>query len=154
MQIEKNGKSMITLEEFNQFVLLGGIVDGTKGGLLIGNSHLDGGIYVIRQYKNEQLYEFIAELEGWEYIICPQATLNYKVYLETINAKYSGSKEIFKEYEIPENITVIDTSPIISGIKELNKIVFFGECTQYIVNKHSTKKYLIELNNINNEYGS
>lgn len=68
MPIEKDGKLMFTLAELKPIAEGNGIVNGTLGGLILGNTHSDGGIKVIRQYQKEELYAVIAEFEGWEYI--------------------------------------------------------------------------------------
>ena len=152
MPIEKDGRMMLTYEELEPIADANGIVNGTVGGLILGNSHSDGGIKVIRPYNSEGIYEVIAEFEGWEYILSPLATSEEKEYLTKINSEYSGTKKPFSEFKIPEGITILDTNPMIENIKESNKLILLNGQEQFIINKHSTKKYLIELENINKKY--
>ena len=152
MPIQKDGKLMFTLADLKPIAEGNGIVDGTFGGLILGNTHSEGGIKVIRQYKKEELYEIIAEFEGWEYIINPLATNKETEYLTKLNSEFVDTKEKFIEYEIPNGIEIIDTKPIFENIKETNKLILLDEWSQFIINKHSTKKYLIELDNLNKKY--
>lgn len=73
-------------------------------------------------------------------------------YLTKINSEFIDSKEKFVEYEIPNGIEIIDTKPIFENIKETNKLILLDERSQFIINKHSTKKYLTELDNLNKKY--
>lgn len=152
MPLEKDGKLMYTLDDLKPIAEGNAIVDGTLGGLILGNSHSDGGIKVICQYKKEELYEVIAEFEGWEYILNPLATTKEMEYLKKINSEYMNTKEEFIEYEIPNGIEIIDTKPIFENMKETNKLILLNEWSQFIINKHSTKKYLGELNYLNKKY--
>lgn len=151
MTFDKDRKGLISQEVLQPLFDVGAIVYGSNGGLLLGNYHSEGGIKVIRKY-DENLYEFVAELEGWEYIMCAEATYYDVEYLKKINNEFDGSSTGFVEYEIPNSITVIDTTPFIENIKETNKIVLFGEFSHFIINKYSTKKYLKELEEINKKY--
>ena len=143
---------MFTLADLKPIGEGNGIVDGTLGGLILGNTHSDGGIKVIRQYRSEKLYEVIAKFEGWEYILNPLATTKEMEYLTKLNSEFVNTKEEFIEYEIPNGIEIIDTKPIFDNIKETNKLILLSEWSQFIINKHSTKKYLTELNNLNKKY--
>lgn len=58
MPIEKDGKLILTYDELKLLAGVGEIVDGTLGGLILGNSHSDGGIKVIRQYLREVIYRW------------------------------------------------------------------------------------------------
>jgi hypothetical protein len=152
MPIEKDGKIMLTITDLKPIVEGNGIVNGTKGGLILGNHHNEGGIKVIRQYNNEELYEVIAEIEGWEYVLSPLTTIKELEYLKKLNAEFVGTTELFEEFEIPSGINILDTKPIFENIKVTNKLVLISEYSQFIVNKFSTKKYLIQLDNLNKKY--
>jgi ribonucleotide reductase beta subunit family protein with ferritin-like domain len=152
MPIKNNGKIMLTLDDLKPIAEGNGIVDGTLGGLILGNAHSIGGIKVIRQYQKEELYEVIAEFEGWEYILNPLATAKEIKYLTKLNSEFVDTKKEFTEYEIPNGIEIIDTRPIFENVKETNKLILLNEWSQFIINKHSTKKYLTELDNLNKKY--
>ena len=74
MPIESDGKIYLTQTELKPIFAGKGLVDGTRGGLLLGNNHSEGGVLVIRKAHKEDLFEIIAELEGWQFIINPLAT--------------------------------------------------------------------------------
>lgn len=151
MPIQKDGKTLLTQEELQPIFDGNAIIDCSKGGLLMGNYHSEGGIKVIRKYE-DNLYEVVAELEGWEYVMCPEATYWDVEYLKAINDEFTGTSDDFVEYEIPDHITLIDAKPIFEGVKESGKILLFEDYAYYIINKNSTKKYLEELNTLNKKY--
>ncbi|GAB7087574.1 hypothetical protein [Marinifilum fragile] len=145
----RNNKILYTLSDLEPLIEARQIIDGTKGGLILGNSHTKGGIKVIRQYKNEKLFEVIAEFEGWEYILNPYATYHEYELITKINSEFKGSKEKFQEYEIPRDIDILDTRATDKERKDLNKLILLGRYSQFIINKHSTKKHLHFLNQLN-----
>jgi hypothetical protein len=145
----RDNKLLLTLTDLEPLVQAKKIVDGTRGGLILGNLHSEGGIKVIRQYQNEELYEVIAEFEGWEYILNPYATYKECELLTKINSEFVGFKETFREYEIPTDIDILDTRATSGEGKDLNKLILLGEYSQFIINKHSTKKHLHLLNELN-----
>lgn len=152
MPIVKDGETLFTHIDLKPLVENEGIIDATKGGLILGISHKEGGIKVFAQYKNESLYEIIAEFEGWEYILNPTATANNLEYLNKINEEFVNTKIDFIEYDIPNNIATLDVRPVIPHLKSTSKFLLIGQYDQFIVNKHATKKYLNELNALNKEH--
>lgn len=144
---------MFTLAEVQSVADENGIVNGILGGLVLGNSHVDGGIKVIRQYREEKLYEIIAELEGWEYVLNPATTQKELDHLNQLNSEFATMKELFKPFEIPDGIDIIDARPVIENRKDTSRLILFSEYSQFIVNKYSTKKYLTELDLVNKKYG-
>lgn len=152
MPIEKDEKLLLTLPELKPIVEVNGIVDGTKGGLILGNYHSEGGIKVIKQYQNDELYEVVAEFEGWEYILSPFTTNKELEYLTKLNSEFIRYTEPFEEYKIPNGIDVIDTRPLFKNIKETNKLILLSDHPQFIINKYSTKKYLNKLDILNKKH--
>ena len=128
------------------------IIDGTKGGLLIGNYHEYGGILVVREYMDKVL--LVAEIESYEYILNSKSSLDNSEEISSINQIYKPhvSDMIFKEYQIPKNIRVIDAkTKIIDGKKERPLLLIRGKL-QWCVNKFSTQNYLEKLNKMNEKY--
>ncbi len=152
MPIERNGKILYTVEDLKPLVEGNAIIDGTSGGLILGNYHSEGGIKVIRQCLDEKLYDIVAEFESWEYILSPMATTKNLEYIKRLNSEFKGETLKFIEYEIPETVNILDTRPMFENDKNTNKLIIIGEYPQFIVNKYSTKKYLNELNKINIKY--
>jgi hypothetical protein len=147
----RDGKTLFTQAELQPLFDAGAIINGSNGGLLLGNSHSEGGVKVIKKL-DDKLYEVVAELEGWEYIICAEGTYRDEEYLATINGEFDGTSENFTEYEIPRSITKIDTRLLLEDFSEISKILIFGEYAHFIINKNSTKKYLKELDALNKKY--
>jgi len=145
----RDNKILYTLSDLEPLAAANQIIDGSKGGLILGNTHAEGGIKVIRQYSNEELYEVIAEFEGWEYILNPFTTSKECEILTKINSEFVGSKETFLEFEIPEGVDILDTRTAFEKRKDLNKLILLGQYSQFIINKFSTKKHLTLLNELN-----
>lgn len=122
------------------------IVDGTSGGLLLGPSHDDGHLLVITEQFN--IYYLYAYVEGWEYLMKPSKT---KMHLEELKIINKPINVGFKEYEIPENISILDCrDKIINGVREKTYLLIsLPPYSQFIVNKRSTKKYLDRLEQLN-----
>ena len=57
----------LTLEELDKLIAQKIVADGTQGGLIIGNLHLEGGIHLIMPISDERL-RYVGEMEGWEYL--------------------------------------------------------------------------------------
>lgn len=139
----------ISNEEFKILKENNVIIDCSNGGLVLGNSHEKGGINLIRKNKIENNYSIILELEGWEYIISPKATYYKREHLRKINSEFQNTNLKFLEYEIPEDTMIIDARPIDKNDLTSGKLLLIDEYEQWIINKHSTKKHLTELNYIN-----
>lgn len=148
MPKDKDGKIVFTVEDLTPIVRGGGIVDATKGGLLLGNSHTEDGIKMIRENSDGE-YEVIGEVEGWEYMLSPFATEKYRSELVAINDEMKGCKDTFLEYEIDESVSILDLTPIFPNIPMTGKLLLLGKYSQFVINKYSTKKYLLELDQMN-----
>ena len=71
--------------EYLEFLLKNNlIIEGIKGGLVIGNSHDDNGINFIRAY-NDYEYYVSHEIEGFEYLMGVYPTNSHLSKLEKIN---------------------------------------------------------------------
>ena len=126
------------------------IVDGASGGLIVGNSHADGGIKGI--HKNEfGRYEITAEVEGYEYLLNPLATKSNTEYTKELNESHKHEIGNFVPYDIPDNIKILDARPkMISGF-EHQRLIIFSAMPQQVLNKVSSKNYLEELDKLNKE---
>lgn len=149
MQKLKDNKFLLTLSELKPLIYANQIIDGTKGRIIIGNSNSEGDIKVIRQYNNDELYEVLAELEGWEYILNPFTSKKEIESLTKINSEFVGTNKLFHEFKITENIDILDTRSIFKNKKKLNKLIYLGKFPQFIINKYSTAKHLTTINKLN-----
>lgn len=148
MHVDQEGRQLFDLNDLRPLVEKNLIIDVSPGGLLLGNTHDDGGILVIRHF-NIEYYEVVAEFEGWEYILNANATLHCLHKLHYINDELKGPEKPFSEYVIPESISILDVRPICQADLATRPMLILGSRDQFIVNRHSTKKYIIELEEIN-----
>lgn len=63
-------------QEFEQLSKEGKVVDARRGGLVVGRSHDEGNIYMLKQYGEG--YRVINHMEGGEYVICHEALMTHK----------------------------------------------------------------------------
>ncbi|WP_299761350.1 hypothetical protein [uncultured Dokdonia sp.] len=126
------------------------IVNGSKGGLLLGPSHEEGGIIILVKYGD--YYSLYGEAEGYEYIISPDlidiALLDYQ--FELINDRLRDISFNFNGEEDLSKITTIDAKLTITSNKYKSKYVLLDNRRFAIINKNSTKRYLREIECINN----
>lgn len=132
----------ISKEEFEQLEEKGSIVDARCGGLVIGRSHHDGNIYMIRQLPDRENYELFSNMEGGEYIINHRAYISNKDTIENINS-FRGS-----DYNV--DMEEVCRSPILLTQRYGgDKYLLIDSKSQFIVNKYATCLFLKELNKIN-----
>ena len=118
------------------------IIDARDGGLVIGRSHNDGNVYMIRQLRDNSGYEYCSNLEGGEYIICHKACRKYMKRIEEINS-YKVHGDMVDLYDICNcDILLTKNEPV-------DKYLFIDFRGQFIVNKRATSKYLCEIDLIN-----
>ncbi|WP_207493177.1 hypothetical protein [Aridibaculum aurantiacum] len=126
------------------YVAKGWAINGTKGGLILGPSHDEGGIMMWQRTTEGDGYRLKGEVEGYEYILNPGASHCYRNIFSSINKHDEHQNENWAEYSIPENISIIDTRR--SG--EPRFILLDANFS--IVNKYSTKCYLNTIEKMNN----
>lgn len=132
-------KELISKDHFDYLFENGLIVDGTNGGLVLGLSHDEGGIYMIMEC--DEGHRIIATMEGGEYL------LSYNSYAKNKDRLISINSERPKQYFI--DMDVLRKTPII----QVNSIQYLllDKKGQFIVNKDATCHYLEELNLLNND---
>jgi hypothetical protein len=126
------------------------VIDGTKGGLIVGPSHEEGGVLVVREYLDKILV--VAELEGYEYFINAKASKQYYSEIEKINSAYEQRVDYvkFASYKIPATIRVIDVQhKKVDGKSERPLLLMRQD--QWCVNRLSSKEYLKQLDQMNNK---
>lgn len=119
----------------------GKAIDATLGGLILGRSHNQGGIYF--WVKKEESYVLEGEVEGFEYILNFGATNYYSKSMHWFH-KYEEHKHDFKEYTPPSHIKLLDTRQAIDA-----KFLLFDIGGFSIINKYSTKGYLNTIDQMN-----
>lgn len=149
--IELLPQNRISLNELHFLISNNLIIEGVKGGLIIGPSHLEGGISIIMNDSKNDFYT-ILEVEGWEYLLNPFSTDKNLEELENINSEYSERLNEFYEYTLPENISILNCTPKTINGKFFKPVIPFGRNAQMIINKVSTQRYLDKIDKINSEF--
>lgn len=131
-------------QEFEQLSKEGKVVDARRGGLVVGRSHDEGNIYMLKQYGEG--YRVINHMEGGEYVICHEALMTHKDRIISMNSKRMKCKFV--------DIDVLRHTPLLVTTQKGNfdKSLLFDERVQFVVNKGSTCYYLEELNWLNEHY--
>jgi hypothetical protein len=114
------------------------IVEGIRGGLILGNFHSEGGILTIMATRPNE-YEIIVEVEAYEYMMNTFLTSGEMQIVEKINQTHL-TKEI-KKYSPPNEINIIDARG--------NKVILMGVAPQFVVNKNATLQNLYFLDELN-----
>lgn len=127
-------------DEFKELFKSGCIVDARCGGLVLGRSHDEGNIYMIRECPGG--YEVCGHMEGGEYIIRHEACLRHEDRIISIN------KEKPERYFI--DIDILRKTPILQVLPEQCLLIDYRGA--FIVNKKATCYYLEELNRLNTFY--
>lgn len=137
-------------EKVAEYTSLGLTIDGTKGGLLLGQPHSNGGIKFLMRYADG--YRLMGEFEGQEYLLNPGATQCYRDNLKQLN---QYNKDILLGLSEPtefDGITIIDCRTNDKLFK--SKIVLLdARSSQYIINKYSTRRHLKTLEELNSSIG-
>ncbi len=131
--IQKKHFFEITINEFDFLNKRGLVFDGTKGGLVLGKLHQDGGIHFIQQCSEEKL-RYIGEMEGWEYLTAPPTEYNDKQFFHINELTKNTNPDADTSFEIPENCKVIDTRHC--------EIAFLlvSHKSQFVINRFATRK--------------
>lgn len=127
----------ISKEEFQQLWDADEIADARRGGLVVGRSHAEGNIYMIRQYTNIDAYEDFSNMEGGEYIINHEAYLLHKDRIEYINSF------LIREYNV--DMEEVCRTPLIITQRldrDKDKLLLIDNKGQFIVNKHATCMFI------------
>ncbi len=131
-----------------RYISMGLAIDGTKGGLLLGHPHSNGGIPVLIKYADG--YRLMAEFEGQEYFLNPGASNNFTNKLFEINQSKTDKLLGLKQPTDLSGITVIDCFTD-SDVYISKFLLIDARGSQFIVNKYSTWKNLRTLEELNNE---
>ena len=95
---------------------------------------------LLKEPKTETTFEYIAEMEGWEYLTHFKTASKYRNELAEINERTKPiSKYIKTTFKIPETCKIIDTTE-----KEI-AFILISNYNQFIVNRFATKKHIQEI---------
>ena len=143
---QSNGPVIINHDTLISLCSSGKIIDAREGGLVLGRSHAEGDICILK--SNEDGKFFIDGcLEGGEYLVNTLAAEKNKQRIEEINKYY-----VKNEVCALDNIRLSMKTRIINTHSEpSDKLIFFGGSPIFIVNKYATAKSYYELEALNHE---
>jgi hypothetical protein len=129
-----------TMKEYEE---KGWALQASGGGLVLGRSHEEGGIFC--WIKQETDYVLEAEIEGYEYILNPGAAYYYQKIFDQFNKPKEHSYLSEPCYNPPPHIKVLDARGTFEPKHLLFELGHFA-----VVNKKSTSGYLETLEEMNN----
>lgn len=141
-------EQFFSISQVEDFFDNGLAVDGTNGGLVLGPSHEEGGIYMLKFIGYG--YSLIGEMEGYEYFLNPAASAYFFSSFRHFNDYENDQTENFFDYSIPEDVTTIDAKLSNNSDYKSKFLVFDNRFHFAICNKFSTKKNLPSINTLNN----
>lgn len=135
---------ILSKQEFEHLSKNGKVIDARRGGLVVGRSHDEGNIYMLKQCIDG--YKVINHMEGGEYVVCHEALVAHKDRIIYMNSKQMKCKFV--------DIDVLRHTPLLVTTQKgsSDKFLLFDERGQFVVNKGSTCYFLEELNWINEHY--
>lgn len=123
----------INFDELDLLIKKGLVFDGTKGGLVLGKLHKDGGIHFLLQSSEEKI-RYIGEMEGWEYLTPPINDNNKDHFFEINELTKNKNSEEDTSFKIPENCKIIDTRHC-----EIAFLVVSNK-SQFVINRFATRE--------------
>ncbi len=140
-------KSHMTLllrqEAILEMLSSGILIDGRKGGLVVGPSHEEGNIFLLYQCQADK-YTIIGTMEGGEYLLSHMTYLLYRDRINIINAWDPPATSLLQKDEIPSGVRVINAFGETS-----EKMILIDHEGQFIINKFATSKFLEEIDVLN-----
>ena len=140
-------KQFYDFNSVERYISMGLAIDGTKGGLLLGHPHSNGGIPVLIKYAEG--YRLMAEFEGQEYLLNPGVSKDLTDKLRLINKHDSDIQLGLKQPTDLSGITTIDCFTD-SDIYTSKFLLIDSRGKQFLINKYSTWRHLKTLEDINN----
>jgi hypothetical protein len=140
-------EQLFTHDEVNQFQRDGAFIDGRNGGLVLGPSHSEGGIYFLFEYPEG--FRLFGELEGLEYILSRERNRSGLERMSGINNRKRDIDAYNSSWQIPDGITILDARSE-SEFYQAKYMLLDVRGGFAIVNKYSTQKFIRKLETINN----
>lgn len=116
------------------------VIDARRGGLIVGRSHDDGGITVVRaNYKDGFPLWAELEMEGMEFLMNPAATEKHRCRLMEINSLNQPTDASDDGCNIACDVYNV----------EGGNAILITNYEQAIINKYATRRYIRELCELN-----
>ena len=118
------------------------LLDGRRGGLVLGPSHEEGNIFLLYE-KQAGKYEILGTMEGGEYLLSHEAYRTFKDRIDEINSWEFPTA-------FPGKIEISKKTLIINAFgKSSEKVILIDRRGQFIVNKFAVGRYLAEIEALN-----
>ena len=137
-------KELLSSEFIDELIKNEDFIDGRKGGLILGNSHKNGGVLFLYQFPEG--FRVFGEVEGYEYVLSKESTDKHRRKLNDIGNYDRDVTQEFEPFEIPEHIKIIDAR---KNSYESKYVLLDTRGGFAIINKYSTKIYLSEIDFLN-----
>lgn len=124
----------------------GAVVDGRRGGLIIGRSHAEGNIYLVQQAEPDR-YEIHTSVEGGEYLLSHVATIKHFERISEINS-WTGNSRSLSAIPISNSTRIINTTS-----EPGDKTILIDHRGQFVINKNATVRFYDEIERLNHEAG-
>jgi len=88
---------IFSIEEIHKLNDLKIVFNGEKGGLVLGNSHDDGGIHLLQLDIEKNIIKYAGEMEGFEYLSSPlksELHSNDLVRINNLVSEIDRNKEV------------------------------------------------------------
>ncbi|WP_159018038.1 hypothetical protein [Algibacter sp. L3A6] len=144
MKYKHYNKELLSDDFINNLISKNDFIDGRDGGLVLGNSHENGGIFFLYQFPEG--FRVFGNIEGYEYIVNKESTDKNRYDLEKISDFDRDFTDVFESYEIPKGIKIIDAR---KNNKESKYILLDVRGKFAIINKYSTKANLSKIDFLN-----
>jgi len=144
MRVTTTGQEIIFLEnsDVHELVRNKYAIVSTKGGLVLGNFHTEGGVHILTPFNDG--FRYVLEMEGYEFLMNNKSTDKYHSFIESINAEANHDiNGVPKPFHVPRHIRKID----LSGLKF--QILVIPYARHFIVNRTATEKNLELINEMN-----
>ncbi len=141
-------ESIFSTDDIKKLISLNSVFVAQNGGLILGNLHSQGGIHMLKA-KEKDKFEYVGEMEGWEYLTLPLMKDEFKIKFENINSITKNVEQHIKtDFDVPDNCKIIDTSNVRIPFLILSPFL------QFIINRAATKKHIKEIIKLDKEIES
>lgn len=144
MNTKHSYKELLSMDFIDVLIKNNDFIDGRSGGLILGNSHKNGGVLFLYQFPEG--FRVFGEVEGYEYVLNKESTDKYRPILKNIANFDRDFTPNFEPYEIPNGIKIIDARKT----ENESKYVLLDTRGGFaIINKYSTKLHLTKIDFLN-----
>ncbi|MBS1649981.1 MAG: hypothetical protein JSR09_09785 [Bacteroidetes bacterium] len=142
-------QQLFTFDHIDKLYKDNSIIDARQGGLLLGPSHDDDGVYFLFEYQDG--FRLYGEAEGFEYIINRDSAARHRNLVGQINNHDRDFFPNFSAYKFDNSILTIDATSPDKTLYKSKFIILDVRGGFAIINKYSTKIFLAEIDILNRQ---